>query len=149
MLIAAPVRPLEEFFEWTKARSGLRPNKEVAISLSEGLVFCLCDAPRNQQPRLLRSFRVDSLQYDPHPILVNNIRWEISSDTDQIWEGNTGRADFYNGLLIGGPDLPVRHRHTFSGLRVVFKFNLPSRYRIHHLQYLQKNHPGTVLQLAA
>lgn len=149
MLIAPSVRPLEDFFEWTRARPSLKPNKEVAISLSKGLTFCLCDSPRDQQPRLIRTYHVDLLQYDPHPILVNNIRWEISSDRDQIWEGNIGRADFYNGLLIGGPDLPIRHRTYSEGQRVVFKFNLPSRYRIHHLQYLQRNFPETVMQLAA
>jgi hypothetical protein len=34
MLHGVLVRPLEEFLEWSRARSALKPNKEIAISLS-------------------------------------------------------------------------------------------------------------------
>jgi hypothetical protein len=148
MLIAAPVRPLESFFELFKPRPVLSADKEVALSLNQGSIVCLCDAPQNEEPKIIQSFCFEKLSYDPHPVLVNAVRWTIVSDNGQIFEGTTGQTDLYRGLLYVRPDLPVRHKFTSYGVRVVFKFNLPSSYRLHHLAYLQKYFPGAV-ELAA
>lgn len=151
MLIAAaePVRPLESFFELFRQESDLTLDKEVALSLNVGSIVCLCNAPPGRSPEVLRQFTVESLRYTHHDVLINDVRWTVVSDQGRIWEGNTNQVDFYKGLMVGGPDLPIRHCSSKYGVRVVFKFRIPSSYRLHHYSYLQRYFPGALDKLAA
>lgn len=149
MLTTAAVRPLEEFFEFAQRPipKKLKPTKETAVSINRGSILCLCDAPKGHAPRILRSFRVEQINLIQGP--QDSVRWTITDDTNQWFDGSSGKVDLYQGLLWAYPTSPLKHKPSPYGERFVFHFKLPSRYRIHHLAYLKKYFPSSVAKLRA
>jgi hypothetical protein len=149
MLTAAKIEPLASFYEPPTALKPLTPNKEVALSINLGSIFCLCDAPKNRTPQILQTFRVESLYIDPQPRSPedNKLRWTLVDGDGRWWDGSMSQLDLYKGLCLIQPEAPLRTKHSTFGLRAVFKFHLPRDYRVHHLAYLRKHFPRALSSL--
>lgn len=146
---AARVRPLEEFFEPVPAPKLLAPTKEVTIPLKKGSVFCLCVARRNQAPEVLRTFYVEDLYLNTNPRKGNTARWVIKDDDGNWFDGSCNSVDLFKGLLLLAPTSPLKVEQTYQGYRFAFKVKMPSKYRVHHFEYLAKNWPDAAPALLA
>lgn len=141
MLSAAKVRPLEEFFEPVRPRKKrLKPKKEVALSLNEGSVICLCNSPIGEPPTVLKSFRVCDLKLIKSAT-NQSVRWAFVDENGCWFEGGSQTVDLYKGLLLATPTSPLKYSTSADGIRAVFKFKLPWPYRLHYLGYLRRFFP--------
>lgn len=150
MLNAARVRPMEGLFALPPRRD-LKPDHHNILPLNRGSIFCLCDAPPQKDPRILRAYRLTDLRVGKTALSATLVddegRWY-----ERVWAPGDRYEplDLYKGLFLFKPSYPVRARKNPPyGLRAVFEASIPWQYKVHHLSYLQRVFPNVVRKLRA